>query len=56
MNETACAFVCAIFSTLCLILFGYMLKTGDVSFMSLATVSAAAIVLLSGLALVCRYM
>lgn len=56
MNETACAFVCAIFSTVCLILFGYMLKTGDITPMSLATVSAAAIVLLSGFVLVCRYL
>ena len=56
MNEQACAYVCAIFSAICMILSGYAMKTGNTACVILSFVFAIVVVLLSGFVLVCRYL
>ena len=56
MNEQACAFVCAIFSAICMILSGWAMKTCDIGCVVLSFMFAIIVVLLSGFVLVCRYL
>lgn len=56
MNEQACAYVCAIFSAICMILYGYSMKTGDAECIILACICASVVALISGFVLVCRYL
>ena len=56
MNEQACAYVCAIFSALCLIMSGYSVKTGDAACTVLTCVFAIIVAGLSGFVMVCRYL
>lgn len=56
MNEQACAYVCAIFSAIILILSGYSMKTGEMTCAVISLVFALIVSALSGLVLVCRYL
>ena len=56
MNEQGCAFVCAIFCTLGMILSVYSLKTGDMSCWWVTLALGAVVVLLSGYVILCRYL
>ena len=56
VNEQACAYVCAIFSAICMILSGYAMKTGNGACVILSFIFAVMVVLLSGFVLVCRYL
>jgi hypothetical protein len=55
MNEQACAFVCAIFSAISMILSGFAAKTGDGNLVILSFVSALVVMVISGFVLVCKY-
>lgn len=56
MNEQACAYVCAILSTIILILSGYSMKTGEMTYAVISLVFALIVSALSGFVLVCRYL
>lgn len=56
MNEQACAFVCAIFSAIVLILSAYSMKTGEMAYTAVSLIFALIVSALSGLVLVCRYL
>lgn len=55
MNEQACAFVCAIFSAICMLMSGYAMETGDSNFVVLSLISAVVVVAISGFVLLSRY-
>lgn len=55
MNEQACAFVCAIFSAICMLTSGFAMETGDSNFVVLSLICALVVALLSGFVLMCRY-
>jgi uncharacterized membrane protein YfcA len=56
MNEQAVAFVCAIFSAICAILYWYHGKETDWGAMVVGSCFAVIIVLLSAYVLICRYL
>ena len=56
MNEQACAFVCAIFSAICAILYGYYAKQADWGAMIVGSCFAAIVVLLAAYVLMMRYL
>ena len=56
MNEQACAFVCAILSAIVLILSGYSMRTGEMTYAVVSMVFAVIVSALSGMVLICRYL
>ena len=56
MNEQATAFVCAIFSAICAILYGYYSRHADWGAMIVSSAFALVVVLLSAYVLICKYL
>lgn len=55
MNETGCAFVCFILTVVCAVLSWFSLSTGNRDVMVIVFWYSLAVFLLSGFAIVCKY-
>ena len=55
MNEKACAFVCAILTTICAVLSWFSMKSGSGDAMVLTFWFGLAVVILCGFVIVCKY-
>lgn len=56
MNEQAVAVVCAIFSAICAILYGYYSRQGDIGALIMSSCFVAVVMLLSAYVLIMRYL